>query len=389
MKTIIHICVLGGMVLSSVYSAEVEDYLQVLRDQGQEPAEFIRQQLTQHDLLILDDGLHAAVEPFEFITDYLRQYPHSVDVLFLEVIPINVQADIDLFMHSEVRDTLLLAPVFQEDFRYGWPYETYLDLFCAVWEINHESDADIRIVGVNQPIYWEGLHTREDYNDFQKSLIGRDYFMYKTMVGRMNGFESGTKALFMTNTRHAYKCIRDSAGDIYWNTGTFFHQWHPGHTLSIRFHNMSLNVKAEKNMENASMEGMDRLVYEWIRLDDGHWDQAFERYGSQPVAVPFKDTCFGQTPYTGNHSADALSGQTQFDAYDALIFLKPLNETRFSAHTRFYYTDAFRKELEHRVRVMHGHDLEGFLQENGVDSVQNFVEKLSNPIPEQDNPLVQ
>ncbi|MDZ7722895.1 MAG: hypothetical protein U5R06_08820 [candidate division KSB1 bacterium] len=389
MKTVFYSITVVMILVSSGYSAEVEDYLQVLRGQGQQPAEFVREQLIQHDLLILDDGLHAAVEPFEFITDYLRQYPHSVDVLFLEVIPINVQADIDSFMHSEVRDTMLLAPVFQEDFRYGWPYETYLDLFCAVWEINHESDADIRIVGVNQPIYWEGLHTREDYNTFQKSLIGRDYFMYKTILGHMNGFESGLNGLFMTNTRHAYKCIRDSGGDIYWNSGTFFHQWHPGQTFSIRFHNMSLNVKAEKNMENASMEGMDRLVYEWIRLDDGRWDQAFEQNANQPVAVPFEGNGFGETAYTGNHSADALPRQTQYDAYDALIFLKPLEETRFSAHTKFYYTDAFKKELKHRVRVMHGHDLERFLIQNNVETVTGYVEKLSEYRPETPNPLVE
>lgn len=389
MKTVFQVMGLVAVLMSVGYTDEVEDYLQVLKNDGQEPALFVREQLQHHDLVVLDDGLHAAVEPFEFCMDYLRQYPESVDMIFLEVIPITAQTAIDSFLQSAVKDSMLLAPVFQQDFRFGWPYETYLNLFSEVWDINHTTDATIRIVGVNQPIYWHGLHNREDYNQFQKSLVARDYFMYQIIFRYMDEFESEKKGLFMTNTRHAYKCIRDSGGDVYWNTGTFFHQWHPGKTYSIRFHNMSLHVKAQKQrVENATTEGMERMVYEWIRLDDGRWDQAFERFSNRPVAVPFKGNCFGETPYTGNHSADVLPGQTQFDAYDALIFLKPLEETRFSAHTKFYYSEEFKEELEHRVRVMHGHELNDFLHRNEAASITDYVEKLSESVPESPNPLV-
>ena len=152
---------------------------------------------------------------------------------------------------------------------------------------------------------------------------------------------------------------------------------------------MSLHVKAQKqHVKNASTEGMERTVYEWIRLDDGRWDQAFEQFGNRPVAVPFKGNCFGETPYTGNHSADVLPGQTQYDAYDALIFLKPLEETRFSAHTKFYYSEEFKEELEHRVRVMHGHELDDFLHRNQAASIKDYVEKLSESVPASPNPLV-
>jgi hypothetical protein len=44
----------------------LDRYLQVLRQQGQEPIPFVIGKLDTFDLLIFDDALHIAVEPFEF-----------------------------------------------------------------------------------------------------------------------------------------------------------------------------------------------------------------------------------------------------------------------------------------------------------------------------------
>lgn len=384
------VCILSLFLLIAGCSRS-DRYDRTLRREGREPAAFIENKLQHHDLIIVDDALHPAVEPYEFICDYLREYPKSVDYIFLEVVPITAQAAIDSFMNADSPDTMILASVFQQDFRYGWANQTYLDLMFTVWDLNRDlpGSEKIRIMGVDQPIYWEGLHTREDYNLFQESLIARDYFMYKTILGRMNGFHSGKKALFLTNTRHAYKCIRNKAGEIYWNAGTFFHEWHPGKSYAVRFHNMILHItELKENVENASMEGMDRFEYTWTRLDGGAWDAAFARNGNTPVAIPLKGNIFGKHPYYGNHMADALDGQTMYDAYDALIFIKPLEETRFSAQMNFFYTEDFKKELEHRVRVIEGHRLEEFLNEHKVKSVRDYVETLCRYEPESMNPTV-
>ncbi len=284
-----------------------------------------------------------------------------------------------------------MSKVFQRNFSYGWPYETYLSLFSTVWDINQQlSEKDkIKIIGVDQPIYWEGIHTREDYNVFLQSMVARDNFMYLKILTYMDNFRSGKKGIFLTNTRHAYKCIKNKDGQIYWNTGTFFHQWHSGKTYSVRFHNMILNIESEnKDTKNFSAEGMDALIYKWVRMDNGLWDKAFAKNGNKPIAVPFKDNIFGQNPYLGNHMADALPGQTMYDANDALIFLKPLEKTKFSAHTTFFYTDTFKKELEHRVRIIQGNDLDKFLKENDVTSVSEYVEKLAKYVPEKSNSLI-
>ena len=37
------------------------------------------------------------------------------------------------------------------------------------------------MIGVDQPIYWEGIHSKEQYNIFSESLMARDYFMFKVI----------------------------------------------------------------------------------------------------------------------------------------------------------------------------------------------------------------
>jgi hypothetical protein len=43
----------------------LQPYLKVLHDHGQEPVRFVLEKLARHDLLIFDDAVHSAVEPFD------------------------------------------------------------------------------------------------------------------------------------------------------------------------------------------------------------------------------------------------------------------------------------------------------------------------------------
>ena len=379
------------LFLNTSNAQTIEQYFNVLKKQGKQPVAFVTEKLQDYDLIVFDDALHAAVEPFEFYMKYIKEKSKTIDYLFVETVPVTVQPLIDSFLQADAKDTSILAGVFQNDFRLGWPYKTYLELFLTVWDVNQklEKDDRIRIIGVDQPVYWDGLHNRQDYNLFQQSLVARDNFMYNIIKQYMNSFKNGKKAFFLTNTRHAYKCIKDKEGQIYWNTGTFLHKWHPGKTYAIRFHNMILNVQAvKKDVSNSSTEGLDRLEYSWERMAEGKWDSAFARNDNQPVAIPFEDNVFGRHPYWGNHMSYVEEGQTMYDAYDALIFMKPLEKTTFSGHTAFYISKEFKREMVHRIKVMHGHDLDAFLHRHKVNSIEEYIENHSKPSPEKSNPLV-
>src|SRR5262249_30187332 len=157
-------------------------------------------------------------------------------------------------------------------------------------------------------------------------------------------------------TRHAYKGIKRKGGQYFWNTGTFFAQWHPGKTHSVRLHNVSLSIQALKKADpktGESLEGMERIDFKFVRMARGLWDTAYRAHGNQPVAIPLTGNVFGQEPYIGNHQLDAKPNQKIQDAYDALIFLAPLEKLRQTAQVDFIYTPAFKEELKRRYRLIH------------------------------------
>lgn len=377
-------------ISAMLYSQNVDDYYEVIKKAGSEPISFIKEKVDSFDLIIFDDALHAAVEPFEFYCEYLEQYPNSVDYVFLEIPTITSQPFIDSFFNSQVRDTSLLAKVFQLDYGYGWRYETYVMLFFKLWDINNKLPVKdrIKVIGVSQPIYWNGLNTKEDYSLFQESLVSRDYFMYKIILKHMKNFGSDKKGLFLTNTRHAYKNIKNRDGKLFWNTGTFFYQWHSGKTYAVRFHNMNLFIESKKDVKTHSTEGLDRVKYKWVRIDNGMWDEAFTKNENKQVAIPFKDNIFGRSSYIGNHMLNALDGQIMYDAYDALVFLKPLENTKFSAQIDFIYTQAFKQEIERRIKIIQGDALEDFLQKNNYKDIYEYIEDICKYVPERPNPLL-
>jgi hypothetical protein len=171
----------------------IDAYTTVIREQGHDPVAFVNQSLKKYDLIVFDDALHHAYEPFQFYIQLLqdKQFREKVKYIFIEVFSITSQPYVDKYLNSPVKDSTHLLKVFQDDFSgYGWRYQTYLDLFSAVWTINKALPIEekIKIVPVDQPVYWEALHTRQDYDLFQQSLSGRDYFMYKNIQTTLKNF---------------------------------------------------------------------------------------------------------------------------------------------------------------------------------------------------------
>lgn len=378
--------------LSPVKSQTTEDYFKVIQDQGQPPVRFVQEVLSNYPLIIFDDALHNAYEPFEFYRELLEDSNTNLHYVFLEAFGINSQADIDTFMNAEVEDSTLLLKVFQDSFSgYGWRYQTYYDLMSSIRKLNLErpSGHKIKVISVDQPIYWEGIHTRKEYNTFQESLIGRDYFMYRIILSRMEKFKGEKKGIFLTNTRHAYKGIRNKEGAFYWNTGTFFHQWHKDKTYSIRIHNVTLSrLEKKASQDNQTTDGLSRFEYSWVKMDDGKWDQAFERNENKPVAFSLKNNLFGASAYIGNHMLDAKGGQTMYDAYDALLFLAPLEELHFSAKVDFINTPHFKEELKRRITILEDGNIEAFLSRNDVQSLDEYIEQKLGAAPVTKNTLL-
>ncbi|HEX8106265.1 MAG TPA: hypothetical protein VF516_01000 [Kofleriaceae bacterium] len=357
-----------------------------LRVNGRPPAALVAQLLDAHDLLIFDDAVHDAHEPWVFYQALVRapDFHRRVKWIFLETLPVTAQPKLDRYVQSPVQDLTLLERAFQDDYSgTGWPFQDTLDLIEAVRQVNQAlpHDERLRCVAVSPPIYWEALHTRADYDRFLDTLDSRDYAMYLTIRRELDGFHSGRKGVFLTNTRHAYNGLRTRDGRTAWNTAAFFHHWDPGKTCSIRIHNLALQItpRAVPAAGPRSAQGLDDYSMAWVRVDGGAWDAAFARNGNAPVAIVLAGTPFAAAPFVGPGALSAAPDLELGELYDATIFLSPMDRLHESARTVFYFTPAFKRELKRRLGVLNPGGADDLRKTCGVDSVDACVDKLAVP----------
>jgi hypothetical protein len=367
-------------------------YLQAIREHGDEPMAFVVGKLEKFDLIIFDDALHTAVEPFEFYERLVKDaaFQRRAPAIFLEAIPSNKQRHLDAYLAAADDDPRLLYPAFQDDANgLGFPYKTYFDLLHTIRAGNQvlPKEGRFRVLGVGSPTWWAEIQAPLDLAQFRKSLASYDHHMYTTIRDELDQFRSKKKGIFLTNTRHAYKGIRRRDGQLYWNAATFFEQRHPGKSYSIRLHNVTLSILRVKELPAGApttAEGRERLDYRFVRMARGLWDSAFRANGDRPVAVAIAGNAFGGEPYIGNHQLDALPGQKMQDAYDAVTFLAPMEKLRQTALVDFIYTPAFREELKRRYRIMYTDaELADVLRRNQAPDLDGLLSKTLAGRPEE------
>jgi hypothetical protein len=394
------VAVVGAAIgsLRAETDARLLPYVAVLQRHARDPLRFVVEKLDTFDLLVFDDALHTAVEPFDFYRRLVEDaaFQRKASVVFLEVIPSNKQRHLDDYLAAPSDDPRLLYPAFQDDANgFGFPYKTYFDFLSAVRAVNQTLPQDKRLntVAVGSPTFWSEIQTPRDLEQFRKSLASYDHHMYASIRDEMEQFEKGRKGIFLTNTRHAYTGIKRSDGQYFWNTTTFFTQRHPGKVCSIRLHNVSLFIQAVRTPsadDATSAQGLENIEYTFVRIGRGIWDSAFRANGDTPVAFPLAGNVFGKEPYIGNHQLDALPGQTMQDAYDAVIFLSPLETLRQTGFVDVIYTPEFRQELKRRYRLSYTEaQLAAMLKDEGVAGLDEYIAKAHVARPEQPLPQAQ
>jgi hypothetical protein len=244
-------------------------------------------------------------------------------------------------------------------------------------------------VAVGSPTYWPEIQTASDLRVFRQSLDAYDYTMYAMIANVLD--ESGGKGVFLTNTRHAYEAIRRADGSLHWNTTTYFHERDPGRAFSIRIHAPQLVIERTRADELGpqTTQGLERVAYHWSRMEGGAWDRAFAANGNVPVAVPMRGTVFGRAAYVGNAMLNVAPGQTMADAYDALIFLAPLDSLHQTAKIGAIYTPEFCTELARRLELLYdAPSLAELIEQAKARNLSDYISKMYVSAPEQLLPQV-
>ena len=73
---------------------------------------------------------------------------------------------------------------------------------------------------------------------------------------------------------------------------------------------------------------------------------------------------------------NVLSGQAMYDAYDAVIFLKPLEDMHKTAKVDFIYTQEFKKELKRRYKLIFSDEqIAKELNDYDAGNLEELIEK--------------
>lgn len=366
---------------------QLQRHVQTIKAHGKEPVRFAVEALQTVDLLVFDDGLHTAKEPFDYYSKLVAdpEFAALAPTVFIEMFPANRQSAIDAYLSTEPENQELLYPAFQEEF--GWPYQTYFDLMHAIYQANLALPIyrRIKVRAVSTPSVWQEIQSRADWETNANNVeLSRDFFMFALISDGLDGFRSGKKGIFLTNTRHAYAALKQKDGTPFRTTAALIRSWHPGKSLSIRINAPILSVSGRRSAPGLprTQSGEEQFDIRWTRIADGLWDEAFATAGRGPVAVSLANTPFGEASYRGNLMLAAAPGQTMRDGYDAVIYLGDSGTLHRTGHNGRIYSGSFRAELSRRFRLVYTPaQLIALLKDEGVPSLEAFIDKLVISLP--------
>jgi hypothetical protein len=91
-----------------------KDYFKDINQYGQDPVKFANACLSNYDLLVFDDALHSAYEPFVFYNQLINtsSVSQKFNYLFLEVISTTAQPLVDSFLNNPAKDSTILIKAF-------------------------------------------------------------------------------------------------------------------------------------------------------------------------------------------------------------------------------------------------------------------------------------
>lgn len=140
-----------------------------LRTHGRTPTDYVVSKLQQHQIVILGES-HWIRHDVELVAQLVRQYGGmEFELLASEFFPASMQQRVDSLITANEWDRALGISVLRVE---GWPYEEYLDILKATWEVNR-AGRRLRLVALSPGPDWREtiLPKGETYDAFMARLI--------------------------------------------------------------------------------------------------------------------------------------------------------------------------------------------------------------------------
>lgn len=336
------------------YSQEIEPYVSFLKEQRQQPVDYVMELFKKHDIVILCERHHGETMQYDFILDLISdtRFIAHVGNVFTEVGTSSMRGAVHDFLFSEnltereienkslnIYRNLTWFPM--------WEKHNFFDFLKRLYSLNNSLKATkkVNLYFSDMPFSWERM-TQEKYREFKSMLRNRDRIIAKQVIEKFNEISrSGAdrkKALVIMNYRHAFndrfEFVSETSevvkGD---NVGRHIFEAYPGKVANVMMNFVAIGMRP-------TGRGLELKL-----IQDGKWDAAFQVADNPNLGFDFADSPFGKDSF--DYFVFPTKGLKYQDVFTGFVFYKPLEEHRVAIGIPGLFDNGYDKVILERLAI--------------------------------------
>jgi hypothetical protein len=327
----------------------IASYYNFLEQQHQPPVDYIMGLFETADIVVLCERSHPEMTQYELVVQILEdeRFQRQVGRVFTELGSRSYGAAVSAFLHAsglaEEEATQRLNAVYQDMFDDGlWPNYNLYEFLKRVWVLNRGLPASRRIdVHPSDLAFDWGTVNRDRYEEYVSNLTAvRDSAIADEIIERVRELRASgvarQKALVIMNYRHAFTNLDYTGGKRGDNVAGRLMEAFPGRVANVWLNSFALRT--------------DSGGVQFVPVQDGRWDAAFQRAGNRSVGFDLEHSPFG-ADYFDLHPRSA-SHVTYGSVFTGLVFYLPLEEHRFWTGLPGFLTEERTELLADRLALI-------------------------------------
>jgi len=322
--------------LDQVQLFELKQYLVA---NGRTPIDYVVSKFADHDVIFLGE-FHRIKDAPLLVKDLVPHlYENGVYTLATEFAGKEEQPLIDSLLNSEAWDENLARHIQLKQYSL-WPWQEYLDIFKAAWELNRglaDTLRPFRILGINCDLDWSPVKSDGDFQSPEirqqvwKGCSEKDWA--EVVLGPVR---EGEKVLVYCGSHHAFTRYRQPVvnsdgefvrfGDV--RVGNYVYEEIGDRAMSIYLHGPWFGIKSQYDRaERRPIAGaVDQLM--------AHLGAEAGPVGFDVVATPFGKLEDDEAIYSAGYENFTLA-----DFCDGYIWFRPFSEVETVSFVEGFYNE--------------------------------------------------
>jgi hypothetical protein len=334
---------------------EVKDYAKFIKDQQEDPVDYIFDLFKKYDLIVISERIHSEYSQYELITKIVtdKRFTDSVGNLYTECGSISFQDTLNSYLQSTFTSESELnkaTAILQRNSNAVWPLWSNTNLFDLLQTVNKvnsklQNSGKIKWYFTDLPVDWRAMSHQKFIEAYTTPF--RDSIMAGHIIAVYNGAISKQKrhrALIIMNSRHGYGLLEKEKNQRFTNeymgTTAYLMKSLPGKVANVFLNSISI-----------------QYAYMMTPVQNGKWDRAFSLAGNPNSGFNFSGSPFGEDQF----DAAFFKARNVFykDIFTGFIFYQPLSQ-HFQKNGFPNEFDNFEDTILQRASYINSSSVEGF-----------------------------